>query len=71
MKQFQEIITVLRRHPEGISKTALWRALVHSMSEWHFNNAVTGAINAGLVRVRQQSGGVVILVLHEVEGKSQ
>ncbi len=66
VKQFQVIIEVLRRHPNGISKTALWRSLVASMSEWHFNNAVTGAINAGLVKVTQKSGGVVLLTLREL-----
>lgn len=70
IKQFQDIIGTLKHHPNGIAKSALWRIMINTIgSEWHFNNAVTGAINAGLVIVTQKDGGVVHLRLKAELGK--
>lgn len=44
------LVRIVRRHPKGVQKRAVWRTLFSSMSENDFKLACQGAINAGYIR---------------------
>lgn len=61
VKQQQIVLTAVKRFPDGIAKSALWRLLLNYMSEWHYQTAVSGLINAGLIRQRQQGADLILI----------
>lgn len=59
-KNAQQLMLVLKMNPKGIGKRAIWRQLIHHMSEWEFNNAINGALSAGYISMRQNGDDVLL-----------
>ena len=66
VKHAQAILTVVKAHPQGIAKRSLWRKLITHMSQWEFDNALSGCINAGLVLQKDLPGTIDIMLFPEV-----
>ncbi len=69
VKHAQEVLTLINLNPKGIAKKALWRLLIHRMGEWHFENALTGAMNAGFVTAKLIPGDTLLLPTVKKEDK--
>lgn len=70
-KHAQEILTILLAHKDGIPKRTLWRMLVHRMGEWHFENALTGLMNAGYLKLKQVANDYLIVPLEDKKDEAE
>jgi hypothetical protein len=67
VKNAQAILTVVKAHPKGIGKKTLWRKMISHMSQWEFDNALAGCVNAGLILQKDEPGKIDITLLPEIK----
>lgn len=66
VKFSQAILTLVKAHPEGIGRRALWRMMISQMSQWEFDNALAGLCAAGLVQQKDLPNTMDMMLFPEV-----
>lgn len=69
VKNAQVILSAVKAHPQGIALRALWRLMISNMSKWEFDNALAGAVSAGLILQKDLAGSSDIMLYPEAKAE--